>query len=105
MCNSNLFCNFAVSNNIRDMKANTKQLEYKVRELFTEFDSDIIAIGDFDIMTQQGTPITHITNGSTDGSFAIGLWCGDPENDKHAEEMIVGEEERANIYNEINKLM
>lgn len=87
------------------MKTKIFQLETELQELFVEYDTNIVPIEDLGITTPNGTPITHITNGSSDNDYKIGLWCGDPENDKNAEEMIVSEKERIYIYEEINELM
>lgn len=87
------------------MKKETKKIEKELRELFNEFDNDILCVSDFDIKTSEhNIPITHITNGSTDNDFTIGIWNGDPENDDYAEELIINEDERVNIYKEINEL-
>lgn len=87
------------------MKKSTKSLEKKVvREIFNEFDSDVVCVEDLDLKVSGGsfsTIITHITNGSTDSEFTIGLWSGDPEEDDNAEEMCVPEEKRVAMYKEI----
>ena len=85
------------------MEEKALKLETEIITIIEEefgFD-DPFPIKDWLITTDDNTPITHITKGSSDNNAEIGLWCGNPMEDKHAEEIIVSEEERASIYKEI----
>ncbi len=87
------------------MEKTIKNLENEIEDYFYEFDSHVLTVSDFDIRTSQNVPITHITQHSSVPNATIGLWCGDPENDKHAEELIVSDEERIRIYKELQEYL
>lgn len=71
----------------------------EVREYMDDFDTDVLPADGWDIKTSQGTPVTHVTRHSSRGGQYIGLWCGnpDPDEDKHAEELIVSDDELSEI--------
>lgn len=68
-------------------------------DLFEEYDSDIIRVSDFSI-EYKGTLLTHICN--RDG---LRLWAGNPDEDRHAEELLPNQEERQAIVMQISALM
>ena len=86
------------------MNAIVKDLEKEIiTEIMSDMESDIICISDFELQAAK-QPITHITIGSSDGNYMIGLWNGDPEEGKYSEEIIASENERINVYKEILEL-
>ena len=68
-------------------------------DLFEEYDTDIITVSDFSI-EYKGTLLTHICN--RDG---LRLWAGNPDEDRHAEELLPNQEERNTIVMQISGLM
>ena len=64
-----------------------------VMEWFDEYDSDVVSIGDFQIK-HDGALITHIAREGGE----LSLWSGDPEVDKHAEQLVIDDEE---VYRDI----
>ena len=77
------------------MKENNKA---ELLSNFDYFDSDVIIIADFGIKTKANVPITHIARNENN---EISFWCGNPEIDVHASEIVVTEEERNELYEEI----
>ena len=64
-----------------------------INELFNDFDSNTIIVSDFGIIAN-GVELTHI-HLTDDGN--IQLWSGNPDTDKFAEELIVSEERKREI--------
>lgn len=60
-----------------------------MKELFDEYETLNLFIGDFEY-TFQGALITNIC----DTPEGLQFWSGDPETDKHAEQMLLDEESK-----------
>jgi len=86
--------NFASSN----YKNNTTMDELK--ELFTEYETDNLSVGDFGITTQ-GALVTNVINNKGKVEF----WSGDPTTQKYAEELMLSKYEKDRIIEEICNLM
>lgn len=71
----------------------------EIYEFFEDFDSDVLCVEGFDIH-YKGVLITHIAKSGR----KISLWSGDPENDKHAEEIIPSPSRKSQIIKEICEL-
>lgn len=69
-----------------------------IYDLFEEFDTGIIVVSDFGIITS-GVRVDCITYHVNYDQ--IGIWAGDPIYDKYAEELILSKEERKRIFEEI----
>lgn len=69
----------------------------EILELFDYYDSDVICVEDFNIVREQSL-ITHI---ALNDKGEVTLWSGNPEEDKHAVEIILSKEERRLVFEEI----
>lgn len=67
-----------------------------MKDLCNEYDSDIIAVSDFNII-HNGALVTHVCmNNNT-----VSIWAGNPVSDKHAEELVLSEDEKNKIISKI----
>lgn len=66
-------------------------------ELFKELDTDTLSVADCGIVCN-GSLVTHIHK-DTNGDLQI--WAGDPNEDKHSEQLFVSPTEQETIYSEI----
>lgn len=73
----------------------------KYLELFDEYDMDLIPCEDFDIHTADGQLITHI--GLTEAGDIL-LFNGNPDEDKYWDEIVVSNNEKLEILEEIYNL-
>lgn len=67
----------------------------EIFELFEEFDTDVIRVSDFGIVTN-GTLVDYIVKKGND----IEIWAGNIEDD-YADELILSKAERKRIFEEI----
>ena len=72
----------------------------ELKELFSEYETDNLSVGDFGITTQ-GVLVTNIINSKGNVEF----WSGDPTTLKYAEELILSKCEKDRIIEEIVDLM
>lgn len=70
----------------------------EIYELFDEFDTDILFVSDFGIITNGVSVDCIILNPQTD---KIEIWAGNPQEDKYAEELVLNKEESKRILEEI----
>jgi hypothetical protein len=70
-----------------------------MNELFKEFGENI-AVGDFGI-TYNGALITNVLN----SNGKIEFWCGNPQTDKYAEQVLPNKETQDLIIDEIVELL
>ena len=71
-----------------------------IKNLFYEYDTDIIIVSDLKIITN-GIAVDAITNDSE----GIKIWAGNPITDKYSEELVLSKEERKRIFEEILEAM
>ena len=71
----------------------------EIYELFDEFDTEVIPVSDFRIITNGVLVDCIILNPQTNNSIKI--WAGNPYEDKYAEELVLNKEERKRILEEI----
>jgi len=57
--------------------------------LFEEYDTDMLSVSDFEV-TYFGNRIDYLVLDAENGNIEI--WCGNPIEDKHAEELVFDEE-------------
>jgi hypothetical protein len=69
-----------------------------IYDIFDEYDTGIVVVSDFDIITN-GVRVDCITYHVNRDQ--IGIWAGNPVEDKYAEELILPREERERIFKEI----
>ena len=72
----------------------------ELKELFSEYETDNLSVGDFGITTQ-GVLVTNVINGKDKVEF----WSGNPTSEKYAEELILSKCEKDRIIEEICDLM
>jgi len=72
----------------------------EIFDVFREYDTDTLVVTDFGI-TADGMLVTHIHN----NGGKVEIWCGNPDEDKFAEELILSKSERERIFEEICDLM
>ena len=77
----------------------SKETLSNIQELFEEFDASVLHVSDFGIITN-GVRVDniHLTD---EGNIQI--WCGNPDNDKYAEELLLNESEKQKIFEDILK--
>ena len=71
---------------------------FDIYDLFDEFDTGVVVVSDFDIITN-GVRVDCITYHVNYDQ--IGIWAGNPVEDKYAEELILPKAERKRIFEEI----
>lgn len=69
-----------------------------IYDIFDEYDTGIVVVSDFDIITN-GVRVDCITYHVNYDQ--IGIWAGNPVEDEYAEELILPREERERIFKEI----
>lgn len=67
----------------------------EIFEVFEEFETDNLVVSDFDIK-MQGVLVTNIVRNDDN---SVSIWAGDPDTDKHAEELILDNVEKEFILN------
>lgn len=72
-----------------------------IYELFDEFDTDIIVVSAFGIITNGVRVDCIVRNQQTNNSIEI--WAGNPYEDKYAEELVLSKAERKRVLEEINE--
>jgi hypothetical protein len=71
---------------------------FDIYDLFDEFDTDIVVVSDFDIITNGVRVDCILQNPQTN---KIEIWAGNPVEDKYAEELVLSKAERKRIFEEI----
>lgn len=71
---------------------------FDIYDLFDEFDTGVVVVSDFGIITN-GVRVDCITYHVNYDQ--IGIWAGNPVEDKYAEELILSKAERKRIFEEI----
>lgn len=71
----------------------------EIYELFEEFDTDVLVVSDFGIITN-GVLVDCIIR-SQQTNNKIEIWAGNPYEDKYAEELVLNKEERKRVLEEI----
>ncbi len=69
----------------------------EIYELFEEFETDVLPIVDFGIITN-GVLVTHLHLNEND---EVEIWAGNFDEDGYAEQLILPKEERRRIFEEV----
>lgn len=67
----------------------------EIFEVFEEFETDNLVVSDFNIKTN-GLLVTNIVRNEDN---SVSIWSGDPDTDKHAEELILDNVEKEFVIN------
>lgn len=69
----------------------------EIFKLFNEFDDRNLVVADFGIKAN-GMLVTNIVGNDDD---SVSIWSGDPDTDKHAEEIVLDDAEKESILKEV----
>ena len=73
----------------------------EIRELFDEYETNSVRVSDFDIFANGArVDYIHITDKGD-----IQVWCGNPDTDKHACELVLNKNEKQRVFGEVLKYM
>lgn len=73
----------------------------EIRELFDEFETNVLPVSQFEIIVS-GTRVDYI-HLTDDGDIQV--WCGNPDTDKHACELVLDKSEKQRVLGEVLKYM